>query len=450
MTAGFRNFRIKLTFVFFVLSGILCVPASAQMRRAEKIYRNVNDAVIRIYAYGADHQICSQGSGVILKDRGWVVTNCHVAHCAQTILGVHEGIYYPLDSIIAVDSEQDILVFYLSDPAGSTTLRDVPKISIADSDKLRIGQRIYAVGSPYGFENTITEGLVSGIRKSEDEQSFIQLSSPISKGSSGGAVVDAKARLIGISTLIFEGEAAQNLNFAIPINDVIIAADITKSNVPVEQPRDADFYYKTGYRHYLAKNYMLSVDYFEKAIRIAPQGERAVLYYHLGLVWQHLEQFDSAIVFYNRALSITEFADCYVGLGSVYYRREQYDKSIGNYELALNLVKDYPDALLGLGLAYYSNGELINSTGCLKKLIQLGVRYPQIFLLLGHISYTAKAFLLAEYYYSEALLLDPQYADAYLGLSKTYLKTGETGKAAEAQQNAFRLNPELRKVKIEP
>ncbi len=142
---------LLLTINYFLLT-IPCFPQDA-----EQIYKKVNDAVVTVYAYDSYNKILSQGSGVVLNDKGWVVTNYHVYNGCDKMIVRHNGKVVEYSNIIGVDADKDILILKIAD-------HTFPSIAIGNSDLLNVGQKIYAIGSPMGFENTITDGIVSGLR----------------------------------------------------------------------------------------------------------------------------------------------------------------------------------------------------------------------------------------------------------------------------------------------
>ncbi len=91
-------------------------------------------------------------------------------------------------------------------------------VILGNSDDLQVGERVLAIGNPYGWENTVSDGLISGIREIDDFK-LLQITAPISPGSSGGALFNMKGEVIGITTIGSQW-GAQNLNFAIPINSL--------------------------------------------------------------------------------------------------------------------------------------------------------------------------------------------------------------------------------------
>jgi len=193
--------------LFFVTSFNLF---SQQVLTPEQIYEKVNDAVVIVLAYDVNGKLINQGSGVVVDDEGYIITNYHVMKNASKVNIVHSELVFENAELIGGDEESDIL--FIKIPKSDLAVIETP-----ESDDVKIGQKVYAIGSPMGYENTISDGIVSGYRKF-DKINLIQITASISPGSSGGAVVNSKGELVGISTYtITEG---QNINFAIPIKDI--------------------------------------------------------------------------------------------------------------------------------------------------------------------------------------------------------------------------------------
>ena len=163
------------SFLLFYSTNIYCQTLSA-----EQIYKKVNDAVVVIHAYDYNNHLSKQGSGVVINEKGYVVTNYHVLAGNDRLEVLHNKEIVPYVDIIGIDVEKDILILKIEE-------KKFPAIKIGDSKSLIIGQRVYAIGSPLGFENTISEGIISGLRSYEESgKNFIQITASISPGSSGG------------------------------------------------------------------------------------------------------------------------------------------------------------------------------------------------------------------------------------------------------------------------
>jgi serine protease Do len=161
------------------------------------------------------------GSGVIVERNGdtyYVVTNNHVVgEATEVSITLHDGKTYPAECI-GKDPRRDLAVVSFSAPALELAI-----VRLGDSDALRIGDLVVAVGNPFGYSGTVTSGLVSGLHRSgpTDLSDFIQTDAAINQGNSGGALVDLKGRLVGINSWITTPTGGSiGLGFAIPVNSV--------------------------------------------------------------------------------------------------------------------------------------------------------------------------------------------------------------------------------------
>jgi len=157
------------------------------------------------------------GSGVIISEDGYILTNNHVVDGADEIKVVLADDKKEFDAkVIGTDSQTDIAVIKVEG-------KSLPAITITDSEKLEVGDVVLAIGNPFGVGQTVTSGIVSAKGRGGmgivDYEDFIQTDASINPGNSGGALVDAEGRLIGISTAILSRSGGnQGIGFAVPIN----------------------------------------------------------------------------------------------------------------------------------------------------------------------------------------------------------------------------------------
>ncbi len=167
-------------------------------------------------------QAVGNGSGVIIRPDGYVLTNNHVVEGADRIL-VSVGLENKPAKVIGTDAVTDIAVIKV-DATGLTAA------DLGDSDTLVVGEQVIAVGSPFGLDHTVTSGIISALHRSDTGQTYtnlIQTDAAINPGNSGGALADSAGKVIGINTLIQTGGAAQSagIGFAIPIKLASLVAD---------------------------------------------------------------------------------------------------------------------------------------------------------------------------------------------------------------------------------
>jgi serine protease Do len=158
----------------------------------------------------------SLGSGVIVSNNGYILTNYHVIKNAERIRVLLSDKRQFDGKLVGSDPKTDLAVIKI-DAEGLSA------ISIGDSDRLRVGELVLAIGNPYGLNQTITMGIVSAVGRANvgiaDYEDFIQTDAAINPGNSGGALVNAMGELVGINTAIFSTSGGyQGIGFAIPSN----------------------------------------------------------------------------------------------------------------------------------------------------------------------------------------------------------------------------------------
>ena len=164
-------------------------------------------------------QVQSAGSGVIVDaENGYILTNFHVIENAEEIDVALEDDRILEATVVGSDADSDIAVLRV-EPGG---LEEMP---LGDSEALRVGDFVLAIGNPFRLQHTVTSGIVSGLgrtginRSQEAYEDFIQTDASINPGNSGGALVNLRGELIGINTAIFSGTGGNiGIGFAIPVN----------------------------------------------------------------------------------------------------------------------------------------------------------------------------------------------------------------------------------------
>ncbi|BCD60122.1 MULTISPECIES: S1C family serine protease [unclassified Nitratiruptor] len=162
------------------------------------------------------------GSGFVWDNFGHIVTNFHVIEGAsEAVVTLSNGLGYKA-ILVGADPSHDLAVLKIKPIPGI-----MKPVIIGDSDKLRVGQIVYAIGNPFGLDWTMTMGIISALNRVIDEESgakikgAIQTDAPINPGNSGGPLLDSAGRVIGVNTAIYSPSGASaGIGFAIPINTV--------------------------------------------------------------------------------------------------------------------------------------------------------------------------------------------------------------------------------------
>ena len=417
---------ILLLLLFFIVN---YSNSLSQSLTAEQIYKKVSGAVVVVHAYDENDKFSAQGSGVVINDKGYVVTNYHVLSGNERLEILHGKEVVPYVDIIGIDVEKDILILKIE-------AKKFPAIKIGDSKSLNIGQRVYAIGSPMGLENSISEGIISGLRSvDESKRNFIQITASISTGSSGGAVVNDKGELIGISTLT--AMKGQNLNFAIPIDEV---ANVEISSYSQNSAYKDFEIFKKGYDANEKGNYKDAVKYYSLFIHKYPNSDKA--YINRGNTKVQLSDFKGAIEDYNKAIEINSNNDyAYSGRGNVKAELSDYRGAINDYTKAIEL---NPSFAVAFNNRWNAKSNLEDYRGAIQDYntaIELDPSDATAYNNRGIAKAKLENYKGAIQDFSRAIELNPSYEDAYYnrGIAKRNLE--DYRGAIQDYNKALELNP---------
>lgn len=220
---------------FFFIWSFFCIFGLNSVTNA-KVSRDIAQqafpSVVMLVMEDDNGQPLSLGSGFFVRE-DIVATNLHVVESAAggyaKIIGEKQK--YDIAGYVAIDDRMDLVLLKIDKVKA-------PVISLGDSSKIAVGDEIFAVGNPKGLEGTFSKGIISAIRKIE-EDTLLQITAPISPGSSGGPILNSEGNVIGISVATFKG--GQNLNFAIPVSylsNLLANTKSVKALSPKEKPKN--------------------------------------------------------------------------------------------------------------------------------------------------------------------------------------------------------------------
>ncbi len=197
----------RLLLLASIATYIFSSIAFAQTLSVEDIIKNASPSVVKVVVYDITGTKLGEGSGFFIA-HGKIITNAHVVDGAYSAEVRSSLTVYEQVTITKRDNNVDLALLTVKD-AGE------PSIALAEIGELRPGQRVLAIGNPLGLERTVSDGLISAVRGIPGELQIIQISAPISPGSSGGPLLNLQGAVIGVTSAGMS--KGQNLNFAIGI-----------------------------------------------------------------------------------------------------------------------------------------------------------------------------------------------------------------------------------------
>lgn len=391
------------------------------------------------------------GSGFIFSEDGLIGTNYHVVDGIDSLLvKTSDGTFYDAELLI-IDEKNDMAILRIKNANGTK----FPTIRFANSDALKVGQEVFAIGSPLGYEYTISQGIIAGIRDNEKvsftdpvtyapiEKNFekvIQITAAISPGNSGGALFNRKGEVIGITTYTYTGYG--NLNFAIAINSFVYfmnSVDLANidNNEEAKKKREESLYFSNlrlagnfkseatyNWMYVKQKDTMKTLDtfivkqdsiarmnfnkaetFYYKCMDIAPDSFE--VYREMMDLYVYCENFNKAENLYDtiktRFQSDSLLSLLSSSLASAYTTSKEYKKALEFYEKMS--AKDTSDIYLRyqIGNIYEKMDKNNRAVKEYKKIIKKDPTYTQAYIQIGALYYNKyKDYRTAKEYFEKA------------------------------------------------
>lgn len=468
--------RVRARITRLVLNAVLCagvlVIASPKIFSQDELpdlVRRIKPAAVAIETFDARGEKLSRGSGFFIdKDR--VVTNRHVIDGAyRAEVHLNSGNSFAVKSVVAVDAEADIALLKVDAPPNQVRSLSLDRTSPQE------GESVVVIGNPFGLEGSVTNGIVSAVRDIPGFGRIIQITAPISPGSSGSPVVNMHGQVIGVATLQITG--GQSVNFAIPseriaqldrtaqtensqqlsLGELVVATGRNKRAKAVEYFRDGltflskddcqnalpyfqkatesdsaygEAWAQAGFCNEKLGHHAEAIESSKKAVSIRPSAES---YFNIGLANFYLKQYRESEQAYRQAIKLDPYnaADAYYALGLTYRDSGQFDEEIQSYRHALKLKPDYASAYDRLGQRFIQMKRFGEAIEAFKQLALLKPgdaaaqdNLGEAFEGLNKHDESIEAF-------RQAIRLKPDFGKAYYNLGKTLLAQGNRDAAIE-------------------
>lgn len=398
------------------------------------IIKRIEPSTVIIFAYDNKGEFLQLGSGFFISQNGDIITNYHVLQGASSAeVKTSDGKTYPTTYIVAEDEQSDIIRLSVDIPS-----KYVHSLSLSATVP-EVGERILVYGSPLGLEKTVSDGIVSAIREVPGYGKLIQITAPISPGSSGSPVLNMKGEVIGIATFQFiEG---QNLNFAIP-SERIATLDLMEEEKTFtteelfkqeeKDKKDSDYVYealdKALYFTFIKEEYAKALPYWEITIEIEP----VTAYFSIGYCYVELGAYNKAIEAYKQVIRIKpDDAIVHCHLGIAYYKLDFYKDAIESYKQAIRIDSDYTEAYFRLGQVYFPLGRYKDAIEVCKQAIRIDPDYTYAYILLGAVYGVLGRHKDAIEAFKRVIRIEPDNIEAHFFLGFAYMITEDKNSALD-------------------
>jgi tetratricopeptide (TPR) repeat protein len=429
-------------FIALALWSVLSVSPVSSQENLPVLIKKAESSIVVIMTYGKEGNMLGQGTGFFINQEGDVITNSHVLEGAsRAVVQTTDGREHVLRKVLAEDKEGDLVLVSVEIPKEAVRPLRVRK------DLPEVGERIIIIGTPLGFDKTVSDGIVSAVRDIPAFGKIIQVTAPISPGSSGSPVIDMQGEVVGVAT--FFVVSGQNLNFAIPGERV---AKLGRGHEETLSERDekrikdwlasAEGLYATGLHLLWAEEYAKALPYFVETVKRNPAHGGA--FFQIGYCLSKLGQYKEAIEFYKQALRITpKEAGVQSNLCVAYGKTGRYEEAIESCKAAIELKPDFAEAYSNLGWSYQRVGRYQEAVQACKQAIRLKPDFSSAHYNLGNSYAALKKYEEAIDSYKEAIRIQFDYAEGHSDLGAAYYHTGRIEEAIVSYKQAIRLKPAL-------
>jgi S1-C subfamily serine protease len=434
--------RIKFLALILVLLAVCAADASAQSSETlPELVRRIKPSAVAIETFNSRGEKLARASGFfIASDR--IITNRHVIEGAyRAEIHLANGNVYPVRGVLAVDGEGDIALLQADVPTGLVAPLEVVRTTPQE------GESVVVIGNPFGLEGSVSNGIVSAVRDIPNFGRIIQITAPISPGSSGSPVVNMQGQVIGVATLqVSEG---QSLNFAIPADRIaqLRASQLTSLADTVAGTRrnkraSAERFYMQGLGFLARDDYQRALPYFEKAADADPDYAEA--WYQTGFCYGMLGRHAEALRASKQVVRLRpEWPATYSNMGASYFALGQFREAVDAYRQAIRLEPYNADSHYALGLAYGKLNQTQDEIQAMRRTVGLRPDHANAYERLALAYFRMKRYPEALGAFEQLKVLKPADAKVFNYLGETYLELNRTADAIEALNQAINIDPDL-------
>jgi tetratricopeptide (TPR) repeat protein len=429
------------TILFTLVFAALSVPAQEYL---PELVKRIKPSAVAIETFDARGAVISRGSGFFISGDK-VVTNRHVIEkSARVEVHLINGKKYPVKGVLAIDGEGDLAILLVDVPGNVAAPLPIEKTTPQE------GESIVVIGNPFGLEGSVSNGIVSAVREIPGYGKIIQITAPISPGSSGSPVVNMRGQVIGVATL--QAAEGQSLNFAVPserITQLKLGELQTFAALNAETQKNkraaAQSFYSQGLALISRDDYAKAVAYFEKAAEIDPNYAEA--WYQAGFCYGTLGRHADALKASRRAAALRpEWAETFVNVGASSYALGQFKDAVEAYRQATRLDPYNADAQFALGLSLNKLNRTDEEILAYRRAVAQKSDHTGAIERLGLAYFKLKRYAEAAQAFETLKTYKPE-AKTYNYLGESLFELGKTEESIETFNNAVNLNPDFDKAR---
>ncbi len=430
--------------IFFLLILLSAAPVFAQDFLPELV-RRIKPSAVAIETFDAKGATLSRGSGFFIAP-GKVITNRHVIEKSNRVeIHLMDGKKFPARGVLAIDGEGDLALLQVEVPPGMAVPLMIERTAPQE------GESIVVIGNPYGLEGSVSNGIVSAVREIPGYGKIIQITAPISPGSSGSPVVNMRGQVIGVATL--QAAEGQSLNFAVPSERILqlrlgeLQTFSMLNNVTQKNRRAAaERLYSQGLGMLSRDDYARALGFFERAVEVDPNYAEA--WYQAGFSYGMLGRHQDALKASKQAARLRpDWAETYVNIGASSFALGGYKEAAEAYKQATKLDANNADAHYALGLSLNRLNRTDEEILAYKRTVALKPDHANAFEQLGVAYFKQKRYGESVSAFEQLKTYKPD-AKTYNYLGESYLELDKPQESVDAFNNAVSYNPNFDKARF--
>lgn len=428
---------------------LLITFAAGSLARAQdylpELVKRIKPSAVAIETFDSRGATVSRGSGFfVASDK--IITNQHVIEKSSRVeVHLFNGRKYPVKGVLAVDGEGDLALLQVDVPKEFAV--PLPIVKRVPQE----GESVVVIGNPFGLEGSVSNGIVSAVREISGYGKIIQITAPISPGSSGSPVVNMYGQVIGVATL--QAAEGQSLNFAVPAERIsnlkvgdLQSFSALSSETAKSKRAGAERLYSQGLAQLSRDDYTRAVTFFEKAAETDPNYAEA--WYQIGFCYGMLGRPAESLKASKQAAKLRpEWAEVFVNIGASNYALKDYKEAAEAYRTATRLDADNADAQFAYGLSLGKLNRTDEEILAYRRALALKPDYAAVYEQLGLAYFKLKRFPEAVGAFEQLKTFKPE-AKTFNYLGECYFETGQMQDSIDAFNSAIGYNPDFEKARF--